>query len=141
MIDAVLPVIGIALAYAIGAFPLGGLIIRALTGTDPGRLNAHNLGMENSIRLIGLPTALLALLVDVLKGFLAVGLGGGGPWAVLAAYVGHVHPIAPLLLVGNPRGRGIGLLFGALASLHLFGGISTVLVSIPEINYICPCIT
>ena len=63
MIDAVLPVIGIALAYAIGAFPLGGLIIRALTGTDPGRLNAHNLGMENSIRLIGLPTALLALLV------------------------------------------------------------------------------
>lgn len=135
MIDAVLPVIGIALAYAIGAFPLGGLIIRALTGTDPGRLNAHNLGMENSIRLIGLPTALLALLVDVLKGFLAVGLGGGGPWAVLAAYVGHVHPIAPLLLVGNPRGRGIGLLFGALASLHLFGGISTVLVSIPVIVF------
>ena len=135
MIDGVLAVIGIALAYLMGSLPLGGLIIRVLTGTDPGRLNAHNLGMENSVRLIGLPTAVLALLVDVLKGFLAVWIGGGGPWALLAAYVGHVHPVAPLLVVGNPRGRGVGLLLGALAGLQLFGGISTVVVSVPVVVF------
>lgn len=83
------------LAYLIGSLPLGYWAIRRLTGRDPRLASAYNLGLENTIKLLGTGPALLAWGLDFLKGILGVWLGGlfGLSWAVIFAlvvYLGHL---------------------------------------------------
>lgn len=114
------------LAYLIGSLPLGYWAIRRLTGQDPRLASAYNLGLENTLKLLGTGPALLAWSLDFFKGLLAVWMGGqfGLSWAVvfaLVVYLGHLYP--PRLFAEGAllRGRGAGVLAGIVFGLHLSG--------------------
>jgi acyl-phosphate glycerol 3-phosphate acyltransferase len=114
------------LAYLIGSLPLGYWAIRGLTGQDPRLASAYNLGLENTLKLLGTGPALLAWGLDFLKGLLAVWIGGqfGLSWAIIFAlvvYLGHLYP--PRLFAEGAllRGRGAGVLVGIVFGLYLSG--------------------
>lgn len=112
------------MAYLIGSLPLGHALVRRMVGRDPRLTSAYNLGLENTLALLGWRVGLLAFVADLLKGGLAVGLawGLGGTdlaWAGLLAYLGHLFPL-PLLGVYG-RGRGAGVLAGLVLALGLTG--------------------
>ncbi|MBO1435722.1 glycerol-3-phosphate acyltransferase [Meiothermus sp. CFH 77666] len=114
------------LAYLIGSLPLGYWVIRRLTGQDPRLASAYNLGLENTLKLLGTGPALLAWGLDFFKGLLAVWMGGqfGLSWAVVFAllvYLGHLYPPRFLAEGALLRGRGAGVLVGVVLGLYLSG--------------------
>jgi predicted amino acid dehydrogenase len=110
-----------ALGYVLGSLPIGGALVRRVTGRHPRELNPHLLGVENVFRMAGAPVAVTSFLLDVLKGMAALGLTAGNPFAALGVYLGHLHPLPwPAWLRGH-RGRGNGVLLGVLAGLASFG--------------------
>ncbi len=121
----------IAAGYLLGSLPLGAMLIWRVSGREPSDLNPHLLGVENVYRLVGAPLAIAAFSLDVLKGFLALALTGGVPWAALGAYFGHLHPWDRFQFVASPRGRGNGVLLGILVGMQLFGGLPLWLALIP----------
>jgi len=122
---------GLLLGYLVGSLPLGSLLIRTLSGRDAGSYAAHNMGVENVMRLVGPRIAISAFLLDVLKGFAAMGLGFGSPWAAFGAFAGHLYPLPISWFSNSPRGRGNGVLLGILAGFVTFAGLSLYLALIP----------
>jgi predicted amino acid dehydrogenase len=129
-----------ALAYVIGTVPLGASLVRRVTGHAARDLNPHLLGVENVLRLAGLPVALGSFALDIVKGALPVALVA--PWAPGAAaaaaagvYLGHVAPWPRAWGVDMPRGRGNGVLLGALAAWAAFGPAPAALLAVPVIAY------
>ncbi len=106
--------LALALSYLLGALPLGSLLVRFFTGKNPRDFSAHNLGLENLLFFIGAPVAFASFFLDALKGFLAVTLFGGSPWAGLGVFLGHLYPLP--LRSDLPRGRGNGVVLGVLAA-------------------------
>ena len=95
MLDTLLAVAIVALAYLMGAIPTG-LLVARLRGIDIQRTGSGNIGATNVLRAVGPWAALVVVLVDPLKGVLAVlipSLLGLGSWwvaaAALAAVVGN----------------------------------------------------
>ncbi|WP_034339870.1 glycerol-3-phosphate acyltransferase [Deinococcus misasensis] len=109
-----------ALSYLIGSLPLGYWLIKK-NGYHPREVSAHNLGIENVMRLLGPGPALLSGLSDVFKVFIAISLAvptGQTEIAVLAgfaAYMGHLFPPKQFFPDVPPRGRGNLALLGVLA--------------------------
>jgi glycerol-3-phosphate acyltransferase PlsY len=130
--------------YLLGSLPTGWLVGRWLAGVDLRREGSGSTGATNVLRVVGKGPALAVLLVDVLKGTLAVLLARtllepGGPaleaggwhadlWVVacgLAALVGHIWPVWLGWHGGKAVATGLGMLFGlawpvALACLGVF---------------------
>lgn len=121
----------LALGYLLGSLPLGSLLIRRLSGRDAGSFAAHNMGVENVMRFVGPRIAIAAFLTDVLKGFLALVLAGGSPWAAFGVYAGHLLPLPLAMFTAVPRGRGNGVLLGVLAGLVTHGGVPVSAVLAP----------
>ena len=67
-----LSVLGILAAYLIGAIPVGFLVARAAGGTDIRRAGSGNIGATNVLRTLGVGPAVLTLVGDIVKGYLAV---------------------------------------------------------------------
>lgn len=66
--------ISVVLAYLIGAFPTSFLLARAMKGVDIRQVGSKNAGATNVLRTVGKLPALITLIVDILKGALAVTL-------------------------------------------------------------------
>jgi len=116
MIDAAVVLFG----YLIGSLPTGLIVIRLVKGLDIRSLGSGNIGATNVYRVAGLPTALLVLAVDMVKGALPVFLARtwGRPEAVVvlagvAAIAGHNWSVF-LRFAG---GKGIATSFGVLLQL------------------------
>src|SRR5262249_23176176 len=80
--------LGVVLAYLVGAIPVGFIVARAFGIGDIRRHGSGTIGMTNVLRTAGPAPAVLTLVGDVLKGMLAVWLGGvvaGGAVVVAAA--------------------------------------------------------
>jgi glycerol-3-phosphate acyltransferase PlsY len=121
--------IGLALAYLIGAVPVG-LTIGLLRGVDVRKIGSGNIGATNVMRGLGPALGIFVFLVDVFKGVAAVllcrHLGMEG-WLLsmgaLFAVLGHCF--SPYL--GFKGGKGVatalGITFGLqpLAALIAFG--------------------
>ena len=125
-------------SYGVGSLPLGGRWVALLSGQSPATTSAHNLGVENLLRFVGVPAALGSFLLDVIKGSLALALFAGNPWAALGVYLGHLYPLLrylPWWRGGLPRGRGNGVLLGILAGLWAYGDVSFVLTLVPLLFY------
>jgi acyl phosphate:glycerol-3-phosphate acyltransferase len=121
------------LSYLLGSI-VGSLLIARLTGgVDIRTLGSGNAGATNALRHLGKGTALLVLLIDVAKGFIATRFVAGwtlpavpvaGPelaaWEValcgLAVILGHVYP----LWHGFRGGKGFATLVGALVGIRLW---------------------
>jgi predicted amino acid dehydrogenase len=113
-------------AYLVGTVPMGAAWVHRVTGHRPRDLNPHLLGVENVLRLAGLPAAVGSFGLDVLKGAVPVALAapwavGAAPLAAAAVYVGHLVPWPGAWGGDVPRGRGNGVLLGALAGWAAFG--------------------
>lgn len=95
MIDVLVSLAVVLLAYAVGAIPTG-LLIARLRGVDIQRAGSGNIGATNVLRSVGPWSALVVVLVDPLKGVAAVlvpRMLGLDPWwvavAALAAVIGN----------------------------------------------------
>ncbi len=67
-----LTVLGLLAAYLIGAIPIGFLVARAAGGTDIRRAGSGNIGATNVLRTLGTGPAVLTLVGDIVKGYVAV---------------------------------------------------------------------
>jgi acyl phosphate:glycerol-3-phosphate acyltransferase len=73
------------LAYVIGGLPFGYLFVHLSFGKDVRTMGSGNIGATNVHRTVGRKAGLTVLLLDIVKGFLAV-------W--IAAVVTHNNPLA-----------------------------------------------
>ncbi|MBM4438791.1 MAG: glycerol-3-phosphate 1-O-acyltransferase PlsY [Candidatus Rokubacteria bacterium] len=126
------PVLGAAVAYVIGAVPIGFLIARAFGVGDIRRHGSGNIGMTNVLRTAGKLPAILTLLGDVVKGALAVIAGG----AVADAGVTGYAVSAVAAVAGNcwsvflrfRGGKGVATGLGALLVLVKLALVPAALV-------------
>lgn len=116
MTDAAIVLFG----YLIGSLPTGLIVIRLVKGLDIRRVGSGNIGATNVYRVAGLPTALLVLAVDMVKGALPVFLAR--TWdrpevmvvlAGIAAIMGHNWS----MFLRFAGGKGIATSFGVLLAL------------------------
>lgn len=108
-------------AWAIGSLPLGAWWLRRASGRDPRDVNPYLLGIENVFRLLGPHVAMVSFLLDVLKAAIAVAVLPAPQVAAVAVFAGHLLPV-PLSADGRaPRGRGNGVLVGAVGALWAAG--------------------
>lgn len=115
-----MPQVGLALlvGYLLGAIPTGVLVARLYGRDDLTKTGSKRTGATNVLRTLGKKAASMVFVGDLLKGSLAVVLGGtlapGDPWgaalAGLAAVVGHAY--SPF--IGFKGGRGVATGLGAL---------------------------
>ena len=138
----------ILIGYLLGSIPFGVIIGRRSAKVDVRQIGSGKTGATNVLRVAGKKAAALVLILDLLKGLLAVVLAGlifngdylvvgsSGLWwlarsaqvsAALAAIAGHKWPI----FLRFRGGRGVATFFGGLFALcppaALFGGVVLIL--------------
>lgn len=111
----------IAAGYLIGGIPWGVIVARLTGGPDPRTIGSGRTGGANTMRALGPQLALVAGLLDMLKGTAAVllvqVLGGSVAVEVLAAMASIIgHSRSPFLGFGG--GRGVAPAFGALLAFQ-----------------------
>ncbi|ATB36723.1 glycerol-3-phosphate acyltransferase [Cystobacter fuscus] len=120
------------LGYLAGSIPFGVLLTRWVRGVDVRQSGSGNIGATNVTRVAGKKLGAVVLVLDALKGALAVGLAlwllPGEPRmhaAVgLAAFLGHVYPVW-LKLQG---GKGVATALGVLVVLVPLAALSAAFV-------------
>src|ERR1051326_2518823 len=93
--------LAVLIAYLLGAIPVGYLLVKMTTGQDIRASGSGNIGATNVLRTTGRWRGVVTLVLDILKGFLAVWIadrltGGSDLWMSLAAITvmaGHAYPI------------------------------------------------
>ena len=132
--------------YLLGSFPSGYLLAR-LHGVDITKHGSGNVGATNVARTIGKRAGVLTLLLDLIKGMLAVYLASmitDQVWfsaaAAVAVVSGHCFSIPPFLKGGKGVATGLGVLIAlapgaALTSIVIFVALfsTTKLVSLASI--------
>ena len=119
------PALVVVLAYLLGSIPFGYLIVRARGGGDVRATGSGGTGATNVTRRAGRGAGLLTLLLDAVKGFVAVLLArwlltsdfSVNWWVAAAAFaaaVGHVFPVWLRFRGGKGVAPGLGV-FLALA--------------------------
>jgi glycerol-3-phosphate acyltransferase PlsY len=118
------------LAYLIGSVPFAVIVSRAFGIADPRSFGSGNPGATNVLRSGNKPAALLTLLGDAAKGWLAmalVGALGGDPTMIggagLAAFLGHLYPI----FLKFKGGKGVATALGVLLGFHWLLALIAVL--------------
>ena len=112
------------LAYLLGSIPFGYLLTRVAGLGDVRDIGSGNIGATNVLRTGHKGLAALTLLLDALKGTVAVlighEIGAHGGVAILAsllaglgAFVDHVFPV----WLGFRGGKGVATALGAIAAL------------------------
>ena len=120
---------GLLLGYAIGSIPFGLLLTRLSGGGDIRTIGSGNIGATNVLRTGRKGMAALTLILDMLKGFLAVWLAtrflpGGEVLAAAGAFFGHLYPA----WLGFKGGKGSATFGGILLGLFWQGGVIYALV-------------
>jgi glycerol-3-phosphate acyltransferase PlsY len=112
-------VLAVTLAYFVGSIPFAYLLSRH-QGIDLRRTGSGNVGASNVLRTSGVRVAVLAMMLDGVKGTIAVLMAqvlSAGPVVVVAAacasVVGHVYPI----WLRFRGGKGVATAAGAFAVL------------------------
>jgi acyl phosphate:glycerol-3-phosphate acyltransferase len=104
----------VLLAYLVGAIPTG-LIVARLRGVDIQRAGSGNIGATNVARSVGPWAGVLVMIVDPLKGVLAVlapTLLGLDPWWVAATALAAVLGNGFNVFLGFRGGKGVATSLG-----------------------------
>ncbi len=112
----------ITLGYLLGTVPTG-LLVARIKGVDIRRSGSGNIGATNVLRSVGPFAALVVILVDPLKGVLAVGLPallGLDPWIVSATAIATVLGNTFNIFLGFKGGKGIATSFGVFLVIDPF---------------------
>lgn len=106
------------LGYLLGSLPFAVIVSKVFGLADPRSFGSKNPGATNVLRSGNKAAALLTLLGDAAKGWLAMWLAGrfgadatGVAVAGIAAFLGHVFP----LFLGFKGGKGVATALGVLA--------------------------
>ncbi len=111
----------VLLAYLLGSIPFGLIIVRVMTGQDVRQSGSGNIGATNVLRTTGRLAGVLTLVLDALKGSLAVHIAdylthGSIQWmslAALAALLGHAFS----MFLKFQGGKAVATFIGAFAYL------------------------
>jgi glycerol-3-phosphate acyltransferase PlsY len=111
-------VFAVAVAYLIGAIPVGFFVARAFGIGDIRRHGSGNIGMTNVLRTAGKTPAVLTLIGDVAKGMLAVWLAAYAasvavsdvPASAVAAVIGNCWSVFLRFRGGKGVATGLGAL-------------------------------
>jgi glycerol-3-phosphate acyltransferase PlsY len=118
------PLIVIIIAYLLGSIPFGFLIVRKKVGADIRETGSGGTGATNVSRRAGKAAGVFTLVLDALKGAVAVewavvlaGPSSHAAWIVTAAaiavIVGHIFPV----WLGFRGGKGVATGFGVFLML------------------------
>jgi acyl phosphate:glycerol-3-phosphate acyltransferase len=124
------------LAYILGSVPSSVWIGRGLKGIDLREHGSGNAGTTNAFRILGKPIGIVVLVMDMLKGYLAVNLAhlqdefvpDTEGWIVLRiglgllAVAGHIYP----LFAGFKGGKGVATMAGVALALHPFSALAAI---------------
>lgn len=121
----------IVLAYLIGSVPFAVIVSRTMGLADPRSYGSGNPGATNVLRSGNKKAAVLTLLGDALKGWLAVflaerfadawGVGDFGLAAVaLAVFIGHLYPV----FLRFKGGKGVATAAGVLIAIDPILGLA-----------------
>jgi glycerol-3-phosphate acyltransferase PlsY len=133
------PVLVLIAAYLLGSIPFGYLIVRGKEGSDVRESGSGGTGATNVSRRAGKVAGVVTLLLDALKGALAVGLArwllaadvGINWWvaaAALMAVVGHCFPVWLGFRGGKGVATGIGVFLGLSPLAVACAGLVFILV-------------
>ncbi|MGL4396696.1 MAG: glycerol-3-phosphate 1-O-acyltransferase PlsY [Hyphomicrobium sp.] len=123
--------IAVAVGYLLGSIPFG-LVLTRLAGLgDVRKIGSGNIGATNVLRTGNKKLAALTLLLDGLKGTVAVliaeRIGAAGGVAILAsligglaAFLGHLFPA----WLGFKGGKGVATYIGVLFGLMVHAGLA-----------------
>ncbi|MFC2173057.1 glycerol-3-phosphate 1-O-acyltransferase PlsY [Acidobacteriota bacterium] len=113
-------ILAMIMAYLLGAIPFGYIIYKIRKGDDIRETGSGNIGATNVYRSAGRAFGLLTLLLDILKGILAVLIAKGmveqADLALLAAPIaiaGHMFPV----FLRFKGGKGVATALGAFAMI------------------------
>ena len=132
----VLPALIIALAaYLIGSLSFAVIVAKLMGLPDPRSFGSGNPGATNMLRTGKKTAALLTLLGDLAKGWLAVWLAAkfGAEFGVqilavhaaaLAVFLGHLYPV----FFGFKGGKGVATALGVLLALNIWVGLSALAI-------------
>jgi acyl phosphate:glycerol-3-phosphate acyltransferase len=115
------PLLVIIIAYLLGSIPFGYLIVRKELGDDIRQSGSGGTGATNVSRRAGKTAGVITLVLDALKGSLAVfiakGLAPNDSWliaaAAIATIVGHILPV----WLGFRGGKGVATGVGVFLTL------------------------
>jgi glycerol-3-phosphate acyltransferase PlsY len=120
-----------AVGYILGSIPTGVWLGKAIKGIDLREQGSKSMGATNVFRVLGWKLAVITLLIDIAKGFLAAFIGSMinlgdiafSPHQLalisgLAAIAGHLYPLFANFKGGKGIATGAGLLL-YLAPLEL----------------------
>lgn len=126
------PLLATLAAYLIGSLSFGVIVSRAMGLKDPRTFGSKNPGATNVLRSGNKTAAIVTLLLDAIKGLLAVllvkwlgkpyGLGDGTiALAGLAAFLGHLWPV----FFKFEGGKGVATFIGVVLGIDLVLGLAT----------------
>ena len=118
--------IAIVLGYLIGSLSGAIILSKIKSLPDPRQSGSGNAGATNMLRTNGLSSASQVLIVDLVKGLVAVLIGrlfgcsdGGLSLIMLATVVGHIYPV----FFGFKGGKGVATMLGCLIGLSFLSGV------------------
>ena len=123
-------------AYLLGSIPSSVWLGRAFKGVDLREHGSGNAGATNAFRVLGKPIGTVVLLMDMLKGFMAVNLSylqheldpGSESWMMLriglglVAVCGHIFPV----FAGFRGGKGVAAITGVALALHPWAALAAM---------------
>jgi glycerol-3-phosphate acyltransferase PlsY len=123
----------IVLAYLIGSIPTAVWVSKKVYGIDIREHGSGNAGATNTFRILGSKAGTWVMIIDMLKGFIAVKLSllSAYSWTSeaitnlqiflgLAAVLGHIFPI----WADFRGGKGIATLFGMILAIQPLAAVS-----------------
>lgn len=121
--------LAVLVAYIIGCFSPA-IAISKLNGIDIKNEGSGNAGTTNVLRVLGAKAALATLIIDILKGCIAVKLGmdicgfHGAAFAAFAVIIGHIFPI----FYKFKGGKGVATAFGAVLMINWPSAIAALIL-------------
>lgn len=134
--DMIVLVIALVGAYLLGSIPSSVWLGQWLKGIDLRQHGSGNAGATNAFRVLGKPIGTAVLVMDMMKGFLAVNLShlqdeilpGSEAWMILRiamgmlAVTGHIFP----LFAGFKGGKGVATMAGVGLAIHPFAALAAM---------------
>jgi glycerol-3-phosphate acyltransferase PlsY len=116
----------VLLAYCLGSVSFAIVVSKLMRLPDPRSYGSKNPGATNVLRTGKTTAAVLTLLGDLGKGWLAVWiaalLGGDVPAAGIAVFLGHLYPV----FYRFQGGKGVATAAGVLFGFHVALGLAAV---------------
>ncbi|HEX9398178.1 MAG TPA: glycerol-3-phosphate 1-O-acyltransferase PlsY [Burkholderiales bacterium] len=131
--------LAVVAAYLLGSVSFAIVVSRVMRLPDPRSYGSGNPGATNVLRTGKTAAAMLTLIGDAGKGWLAVWLAAqmvpqAAPLAGLAAFLGHLFPVYHRFLGGKGVATAAGVLFGIDWRIGL-GTVATWLIMLAFFRY------